>query len=51
VPDDAAELRDALDAVATAADGDSNDAEIDALRNALDLALRRWPELHSTPPV
>ena len=51
MPGDAAELRDALDAVAAAADGDSNDDEIDALRNALDLALRRWPDARSTPTV
>jgi hypothetical protein len=43
--DDSAALRAAMTAVDHAADGDSNDAEIDALRHALDLALRRWPEL------
>jgi hypothetical protein len=40
-----AELRDALDACRLAAEGDSNDLEFDCLNDALDLALRRWPEL------
>ena len=38
------ELRHALDAARRAADGDSNDAEIDALQIALSMALRRWPQ-------
>lgn len=50
MPDDAAEMSDALDAAATAAHGDSNDDEFAALYNALELALRRWPEVHNKPP-
>lgn len=39
------ELEHAVHRVAAAAAGDSNDEEIEALQNALDLALRRWPEI------
>jgi hypothetical protein len=39
------EMRAALVNVERAAESDSNDAEIDALTNALDLALARWPEI------
>jgi hypothetical protein len=39
------ELRRALAEADRAAEGDSNDGEIEALRDALDLALARWPEV------
>lgn len=39
------ELQAAVDAVREAAEGDSNDTEIQALQEALDLALQRWPEI------
>jgi uncharacterized membrane protein len=39
------ELREQLARVAEAADGDSNDTEIRRLRDALSMALVRWPEL------
>lgn len=38
-------VRDALAHVERAALGDSNDDELDALRDALELALTRWPEI------
>lgn len=39
------ELQAAVDAVREAAEGDSNGTEIQALQEALDLALQRWPEI------
>jgi hypothetical protein len=38
-------LADALREARQAAAGDSNDTEIEALQNALELALTRWPEV------
>jgi hypothetical protein len=37
----------AIAAVEAAAEGDSNDSELDAYRDALDEALSRWPDLTS----
>lgn len=39
------ELSEALGAVEGAAEGDSNDNELSAYRDALDLALGRWPDI------
>lgn len=43
------EMAEAIDAVQRAASGDSNDDEIDALQQALELAMTRWPELEYKP--